>query len=219
MSSRSFRREPDGKLPVFAFPGALNFFYEDQSTHKQVLTVYNPYDFTVQFKVFCNNPTKYTVVESEGIIKKACCIDIVIRVTDFSPNGQREDKFRIHLYEHHSLKSDFLGTKEISAYLHPTGKNQDKQSKSTQRATKRSSTKEVDEVFYKQRRESVIVQRSLPSVPVIILSICCIIILMLPNNGEKVDNYFIPPYLHISMNQKLIAAYVLGLVTMAILKT
>ena len=50
MSSRSFRREPDGKLPVFAFPGALNFFYEDQSTHKQVLTVYNPYDFTVQFK-------------------------------------------------------------------------------------------------------------------------------------------------------------------------
>ena len=52
----------------------------------------------------------------------------VIRVTDFSPNGQREDKFRIHLYEHHSLKSDFLGTKEISSYLHPTGKNQDKQS-------------------------------------------------------------------------------------------
>lgn len=58
--------------------------------------------------------------------------------------------------------------------------------------------------------ESVIVQRSLPSVPVIILSICCIIILMLPNDGDKIDNYFIPPYLHISMNQKLIAAYVLG---------
>lgn len=218
MSSRGFRKEPDGKLPVFVFPSTLNFFYEDKQTHKQVLTVYNPYDFTVQFKVYCNNPTKYKVVESEGFIKKACCIDIVIRVTDFSPNAQREDKFRIQLYEHQLLKSELLGTKEIVAFLYPTSGNNDKQPKLSQR-TKRPNAKEVDEVFYRQRRESVIVQRSLPSIPVIILSVCCIVILMLPSDKEVIEHSIIPPYLHISINQKLIAAYVLGLVTMAILKT
>jgi len=50
MSSRSFKRDTDGKLPVFVFPSALNFYFDDQSSYKQVLTVYNPYEFTVQFK-------------------------------------------------------------------------------------------------------------------------------------------------------------------------
>jgi len=218
MSSRHFRREPDGKLPVFVFPSTLNFYFEEQSTYKQVLTVYNPYDFTVQFKVFSNNPSKYNVVESEGIIKKACCIDIVIRVTDFPPNVYREDKFRVHLYEQNALKSDLIGTKEVSVFLHPKNNEHDKQSRGTNKS-KRPSTKDVDEVFYRQRRDSVIVQRSLPSIPVIILSLCCIIMLMLPTDKDNEKNSIVPLYLHLTMNQKLIAAYVLGLVTMAVLKT
>ena len=40
----------DGKLPVFVFPSALTFFSDDQSSHKQVLTLYNPYDFPLKFK-------------------------------------------------------------------------------------------------------------------------------------------------------------------------
>lgn len=38
------------KLPVFVFPQNITFFLDDQSTHKQVLTLYNPYDFPVKFK-------------------------------------------------------------------------------------------------------------------------------------------------------------------------
>ena len=38
------------RLPVFVFPSALNFFAEESSTHKQMITVYNPYDFVVNFK-------------------------------------------------------------------------------------------------------------------------------------------------------------------------
>ncbi|KAF7237420.1 Motile sperm domain-containing protein 1 [Varanus komodoensis] len=40
---------------------------------------------------------------------------------------------------------------------------------------------------------------------------------MLPTLGE-VDS-LVPLYLHLSVNQKLAAAYVLGLITMVILKT
>lgn len=38
------------KLPVFVFPQNIIFFLDDQSTHKQVLTLYNPYDFPIRFK-------------------------------------------------------------------------------------------------------------------------------------------------------------------------
>ena len=36
--------------PVFVFPGNLDFFLEDQTTHKRVLTLYNPYDADITFK-------------------------------------------------------------------------------------------------------------------------------------------------------------------------
>lgn len=38
------------RLPVFVFPSSLNFFAEESSSHKQMVTVYNPYDFVVNFK-------------------------------------------------------------------------------------------------------------------------------------------------------------------------
>lgn len=38
------------KLPVFVFPQSITFFLDNQATHKQVLTLYNPYDFPIKFK-------------------------------------------------------------------------------------------------------------------------------------------------------------------------
>ena len=57
---------------------------------------------------------------------------------------------------------------------------------------------------------SVVIQRSLPSIPVLILSLACIIALMLPTEGDQGVNVSIPKYLYLSVNQKLIAAFILG---------
>ena len=40
----------DGSLPVFVFPQSLTFCADEQASHKQVLTVYNPYEFALRFK-------------------------------------------------------------------------------------------------------------------------------------------------------------------------
>lgn len=215
MKSVGPKQKSDGRLPVFVFPTELNFYINDQSSHKQVLTLYNPYDFTVQFKVLCNNPTKYNVVESEGLIKQKCCIDIVIRVTNLHVGGYREDKFRVHIYEHGLPK--LLGKKDVIAVLSQS--EREETSKSSGMYSGRRTSKDIDELFLQQRRESVIVQRSLPSIPVMIVSLVCVIILMLPAYGDPTANISVPLYLHMSMNQKLIASYILGLVTMAVLKT
>jgi len=216
MKSLSTNEYSDGKLPVFVFPTDLNFYVDDQSTHKQVLTLYNPYDFMLKFKVLCNNPGRYNVVESEGLIKQKCCIDIVIRAINITPhNVSRDDKFRIQLYEH-GLTS-LLGKKDVPALL-LSSKTED--TMLTRQRSQRPSSREMNEMYTSQRRESVVLQRSLPSIPVIIVSLLCVIALMLPTQGEATSIYSrIPDYLHLTVNQKLIAAYVLGLITMAILKT
>lgn len=84
----------DKKIPVFVFPEELKFIEGDPSSHKQVLTLYNPYDFNIKFEgkqslgfslifdehstspVFSNAPSNYAVVESKGFIKADCCVDM-----------------------------------------------------------------------------------------------------------------------------------------------
>lgn len=47
------QRQPElveGSLPVFVFPTELVFYADDQTSHKQVLTLYNPYEFALKFK-------------------------------------------------------------------------------------------------------------------------------------------------------------------------
>lgn len=38
------------KVPVFVFPTLLKFHVNARHTHKQLLTLYNPYEFPVKFK-------------------------------------------------------------------------------------------------------------------------------------------------------------------------
>lgn len=48
-------------VPVFAFPTTLSFIENDKSTYKQILTIYNPYEFTVRFKGELNKCCKYCI--------------------------------------------------------------------------------------------------------------------------------------------------------------
>ena len=54
--------------------------------------------------------------------------------------------------------------------------------------------------------------RAGPGATVVLLALMCIVALMLPTQGEKGSR--LPDYLHLTVNQKLIAAYVLGKVGM-----
>lgn len=37
-------------LPVFLFPTELVFYSQERSSHRKVLTLYNPYSFVLKFK-------------------------------------------------------------------------------------------------------------------------------------------------------------------------
>ncbi|XP_027693777.1 motile sperm domain-containing protein 1 isoform X3 [Vombatus ursinus] len=209
------RRQPElveGNLPVFVFPTELIFYADDQSTHKQVLTLYNPYEFALKFKVLCTTPNKYVVVDAAGAVKPQCCVDIVIRHRDVrSCHYDVIDKFRLQVSEQSQRKA--LGRKEIIATLLPSAREQRKEVEE-----KRIKEHLTESVFLEQmlcQTENRTVSSG-PSLLTVFLGIVCIAALMLPTLGEVES--LVPLYFHLSVNQKLVAAYVLGLITMVILR-
>lgn len=40
----------DRELPVFTFPNELKFYADDKDFLRQILTLYNPYDFPIKFR-------------------------------------------------------------------------------------------------------------------------------------------------------------------------
>ncbi|KAM6354213.1 motile sperm domain-containing protein 1 isoform 1-T2 [Alca torda] len=212
------KRQPElveGNLPVFVFPTELIFYADDQSTHKQVLTLYNPYEFALKFKVLCTTPNKYAVVDATGSVKPQCCVDIVIRHRDVRASYYGViDKFRLQVSEQSQRKA--LGKKEIIATLLPSAKEQQQQKEEEEKRIKEHL---AESVFFEQTlcQPENRTASSGPSLLTVFLGIVCIAALMLPTLGEMES--LVPLYLHLSVNQKLVAAYVLGLITMVILRT
>ena len=63
--------------------------------------------------------------------------------------------------------------------------------------------------------------RQSPNYVACVAAVVCILALFLPTEGDTVStNHLLTdyPWLHLTVNQKLVFAYVLGLVTMAILR-
>ncbi|EPQ11818.1 Motile sperm domain-containing protein 1 [Myotis brandtii] len=193
----------EGNLPVFVFPTELIFYADDQSTHKQVLTLYNPYEFALKFKVLCTTPNKYVVVDAAGAVKPQCCVDIVIRHKDVrSCHYGVMDKFRLQVSEQSQRKA--LGRKEVVATLLPSAKEQQKEEEE-----KRIKEPLSDSLFFEQsfQPENRTVSSG-PSLLTVFLAVVCIAALMLPTLGDVES--LVPLYLHLSVNQKLVAAYILG---------
>ncbi|KAI8514347.1 Motile sperm domain-containing protein 1 [Branchiostoma belcheri] len=215
-----FPREPpqigEGRLPVFVFPTALTFYADDQRTHKQVLTLYNPYEFPLRFKLLCTAPKKYVVVDSEGTIRPHCCVDIVVRHADIAPSQQGiRDKFRLNIYEHGQKR--LIGQKDIMALLLASaGREEDESAVGEERMVSALRRQETDTSG--GRSQHVRSRPSHPGFVIIAIATCCILVLTLPTHLLDKGSS-LPDYLHLTLNQKLVAAYILGLVTMVILRS
>uniref|UniRef100_UPI00358EC4EB motile sperm domain-containing protein 1 isoform X2 n=1 Tax=Myxine glutinosa TaxID=7769 RepID=UPI00358EC4EB len=223
--------EAGGRLPVFVFPTELVFYADDQASHKQVLTLYNPYDFPLCFKVLCTAPSRYNVAEAEGTVRAQCRVDIVIRhraVT--SAHINLHDTFRLIIGEQGPGRTE--GRREISALLLPSAHSQPLQqgppslplaleSSSAEGRKSRVGTtgersrgtrprSDSGEIFYDYPQG----HRG-PNCLFVFAGLLCVLALMLPTQGDS--NSSVPPCLHLTTHQKLVAAYILGIVTMLIL--
>ncbi|KAE8620688.1 hypothetical protein XENTR_v10010419 [Xenopus tropicalis] len=197
-------------IPVFIFPPRLDFYADDQVSHKQVLTLYNPFTHVLRFKVLCTAPLRYTVVEAEGLVKPNSCIDIVTRHRDIrARNYGTTDKFRVDVWEEGASRGRG-GRKDIAATLH---------------ATKPQAAERPPHVSLPWHPPSHVysMQHGFPRTLspwlfglYILAGLVSMVILILPLHGDT--RSLLHENLQVSVVQKLVAAYVLGLLTMVFLQ-
>ncbi|XP_065806674.1 motile sperm domain-containing protein 1-like [Labrus bergylta] len=201
-------------LPVFLFPSELLFHAAETSSHRRVLTLYNPYSFSLSFKMYCTAPSLYRVVESEGSVRSKSCVDLVVRHLDVSPrHWGRRDRFRLEV-----RGGGQVGGREIWAELRGGeegggGGGEDKRGGGQQRAL---SPLLVPTRSHLQLPTCTAVRSVSQWVVCVSLAALCVAVLMLPLHTES--SSVVPRCLHVSTNQKLVCAYILGLLTMVFLR-
>ncbi|KAF0292315.1 Motile sperm domain-containing protein 1 [Amphibalanus amphitrite] len=232
MASRKTSGKGSLKYPVFVFPSALNFYMDDPGSLKQVITLYNPYDIGITFKVYANQPSKYKVMDPIGSIKARCCIDIVVRhVSPSLQNVNVSDKFRVDIVE--IGQKELIGRTYIPSTLlpgRPPADDQDELEHEQEREGFHSALQEARLTTGGQQAAADVARAARETKGgynasevsqhhclVVAAALVCIAALLLPTAGETTQS-LVPPQLHLSTQVKLAFAYGLGLLTMALLR-
>ncbi|XP_045122516.1 motile sperm domain-containing protein 1-like isoform X1 [Portunus trituberculatus] len=212
----------DGRIPVFVFPQSLTFYVDDINTHRQILTLYNPYDFHISYNVLCNNPVCYDVESSSGVLYAKCSVGIIVKRSNLSLNEARDrDCLRIIIYEEGT--KHIIGKKDVFANLQagsPSPESGGDIGKfESVRGRVRSGDPQEHHSSNRLEQQPFIPTHAHPGPSLLLVfgAVVCLAGLLMPTLGED-EPTMVPPYLHLSSNIKIVLAYALGLLTYAILK-
>ncbi|EFO17720.2 hypothetical protein LOAG_10779 [Loa loa] len=209
-----------GSIFAFVFPNQLEIVISDPQTHKQIITLYNPYHFPIKFKVKCTNSQNFSVIEPYGILRASSSFDIIIRhVTLQMQTSPGLEKFRIEICSVHNQK--ISGSVDVPVHIVDTAPkfnhvryHQLLPTSSTDHSSVHESTKSARSSSF--LREHFDVTSPLVMVSISAVAICAVA-LMLPTAGLDVSTV-IPDWLHVSVHLKLVFAYILGLATLVLLR-
>ena len=167
----------EGNLPVFVFPTELIFYSDDQSTHKQVLILYNPYEFALKCPILSLWRNRQT--PSPSFLAKP-------------EEGFRKERGR--------------------GYSSPVCK----------RTTKGRGGKKNKRTFNWKFIFWAVISTRKQNCPLRTwLTDCLPGGVYYSSDASLLGDVesLVPLYLHLSVNQKLVAAYILGLITRTVLRT
>ncbi|XP_042535277.1 motile sperm domain-containing protein 3-like [Dipodomys spectabilis] len=198
-------------VPVLVFPPDLVFRADQRSGPRQLLTLYNPTETVLRFRVLCTAPAKSTVFDAEGCVKPQSCIDIVIRhVAPIPSHCDVLDGFRIELSEE-GAEGPVVGPKDITCVLRAPAHLLELQGQPEPAAhpgppawTAPLPTRQLQDNSHQQLATSSFLLFLLTG----IVSVAFLLLSLQDELGSQ-----LPQVLHVFLGQKLVAAYVLGLLT------
>ncbi|VDN06440.1 unnamed protein product [Thelazia callipaeda] len=199
---------------AFVFPSQLEIVQADPQTYKQVLTLYNPYHFPVKFRVKCTNPKNYVVMKPHGMLKESSSLDIVVRHVAAQLESNRGlDTFRVEVSPAHLEM--YSGSIDVPVRIVEEATCSTSSHNSVFKSSSSNSAVNIISTEFLPVSES---QHRLNS-PSFMSCMCvvgiCAVVLMLPTEGLDVVTT-VPSWLHLSVQVKLIFAYILGLCTLLI---
>ncbi|XP_029283960.1 motile sperm domain-containing protein 1-like isoform X1 [Cottoperca gobio] len=205
-------------LPVFLFPSELLFYCEQRSSHRRVLTLYNPYSFSLCFKMMCTAPSLYRVVEAEGSVRAKSCVDLVVRHLDVAPRHRgRRDRFRLEVRGGgraggREIWAELRGGEEEGGREEEGGGGEERKRRGAE-----GQQRALSPLLVHTHLPTCTAVRSVSQwVVCAVLAVLCVAVLMLPLHTDS--GSVVPRCLHVSTNQKLVCAYTLGLLTMVFLR-
>jgi len=103
-------------LPVFVNPSSLQFPIDDTSSQNQTFTLFNPYEFSVKFKILATAPNKYKLNATSGMINGKHYVDLMVRHLAVSLNEiGATDFLRVEIIR----DGEVIGTKDIQLQVVP----------------------------------------------------------------------------------------------------
>jgi len=211
------------QLPFFCSTNSLSFYLDDPNTFSQVLTLYNPYDFAVRYKVLCTAPKKYSIAEPQGEIRAQHSVDTIIRLLDTSSSATNQNvvhKIRIQFFDRRKSQ-DLIGKRDVVCSIlsyKPLEQNFDEAPAITATTSRnRSNTTTTTNSATAPQQET---RDPLVIFVLALLGVICAFILVLPTIPDNENNLStrIPSYLHMTTNSKVIASYILGLLTVVFIR-
>ncbi|KRY11431.1 Heparan-sulfate 6-O-sulfotransferase 3 [Trichinella patagoniensis] len=216
------------------FPDSLEMSASNRESLSQMLTVCNPYDVPLHYKVLCTAPNMYVVDGASGRLKPRICSQVHIHrigpMTDKNgaPLDPSTDKFRVEVKKMDGV-SEVMKT-DIIVYINQNGKRQvgfDQQQQAVKKLTaceqrNRCSATVDSQTTGGNRRSSIRDDddSALCNFLLTTVSIICLVILLTPVSVDcqAEGPSWYPDWLRVSLPQKLISAYVLGILTKYLIK-
>uniref|UniRef100_A0A1I7Z5H7 Motile sperm domain-containing protein 1 n=1 Tax=Steinernema glaseri TaxID=37863 RepID=A0A1I7Z5H7_9BILA len=218
-SSVRSNAENSGSLPIFLFPNAIHFDHS-RPRDKKMLTLYNPYDFPIVYRVLSTASRRYTVLEPSGTVYPKRVIDISIRhmaAHERSCLGV-VDYFKVEI--HRDGDSSINGSKVIQVRLL---ENLDEE-----REAERSSFHNVPRTRVNSqsapetsRQRQFVPDDSISSrnfLALVFMAFAIALVLTFPTYHEPhVVESIVPSVLHPSVSQKVFFSFILGIIVAVLL--
>ncbi|CAI2356350.1 unnamed protein product [Caenorhabditis sp. 36 PRJEB53466] len=200
----------DDALPVFVNTSELHFRLNEKSQAK-LFTLYNPFGHQIAYKVLCTATRNYTVNETSGVLQAKCCKDIVVRCIQRLPLGN-VDKLKIEISKKGS--PTMSGSSVISLFTMPSDymdPGEQAQFERIPQTNRMTTSLTLSERGGDRNQSSMWV--------CLLVGFCCALALICPTAGDPESvNSSVPPMMHMSIQQKLVASYILGIVSVLILR-
>ncbi|CAF4196234.1 unnamed protein product, partial [Rotaria sordida] len=160
----------------------------------------------------CTASRTYSIAEPQGEIYPQHSVDIIVRLLDTSSNQNVIHKIRIQYFDRRKPQ-DLIGKRDITCTLlsyNPLEQNFDDKINNSSSRIRTITTK----ISQQEIQDPLVV------LFLIILSTICTLILILPtiSDDESSSKIYLPSYLHMTTNFKVVASYILGLLTVIFIR-
>ncbi|CAF0832719.1 unnamed protein product [Didymodactylos carnosus] len=209
------------QLPFFCSSTSLLFYLDDSTSSSQILTIYNPYEFPVKYKVLCTAPRKYLIAEPQGEIRGQHSVDSVVRLLDISSSSSNQNivhKIRIKFYDRRKPQ-DLIGKRDITCTIlpyKPLEESFDDDNVINSSGRLRSSlSSSPTQSLASTNSTNVLTQDIRDPIVVFFMTLIGLLsafILVLPGLPEENTNTRVPHYLHMSVNSKTGMIYVFNII-------